>query len=205
MTKLPTPHPARGQRVPLHVQARAHTGEGAGSRRHGLSVSPGGGGGGGFPLPAQRAPSIDIPVPWQVRPPGAREIYAQGDATGFNAAGTPAVIPGSQFTLPANHVGILRSVVLSVNTMLITSALTWTFRQDGIPIEGWGQLTIFPRAAGSVAEAFGPEETFIFLPEGGVTIDVFFNVTDAAAYQAGVSYHGWSYPKAAWDQFQGLY
>lgn len=150
--------------------------------------------------------TINVPVPWVVRPPSAREINIDASGTGYNNANTPQTIAGSAFTLPADNVGIIRSVVLSVNTLLTTSLLTWTLRFNGVPVEGWAGLTIFPRNAGSFSQAFGPDETFIFVPEQ-TTIDVQIGVdaTDANTYQAGVSYHGWSYPKRVADQFATIY
>lgn len=124
--------------------------------------------------------------------------------TGFNAAGTPAVIPGSQFTIPQNHVGVIRSVTLSLNNMVATTAIAWTLFMDGTPVAGWSNLTLFPRVAGYAAVAFGPGETFIPITEGA-PLEWRVNVTDANTYQAGVSYHGWSYPKRTADGFAGLY
>lgn len=191
------------RRVPSDIPGRARGGN--------IATGPGmvPGPGGGVPIPGRPSVptpgrSIEIPVPWLVRPLGAREINVQADGTGFNLAGSPQVIPGSAFQIPPDSVGVLRSVVLSVNTILVTSQLTWTFRQNGTPIEGWGLLGIFPRAAGNASEAYGPDETFIMIHEGA-TIDVTFSVGDSAAYQAGVSYHGWSIPKRTYDKFADLY
>lgn len=158
------------------------------------------------PAPLPPARSMEVPVPWGIRPPMAREITVNASGTGFTNANTPAVIAGSAFTIPADNVGVLRSLVLSVNTLLTTSLLAWVLRFAGNPVEGWANLTVFPRNAGSVSDAYGPEETYIFVPEG-TTIDVQILVQpgDANTYQAGVAYHGWSYPKRLADQFANIY
>jgi hypothetical protein len=136
----------------------------------------------------------------------AREINIDAAGAGYNNVTTPAVIVGSAFTIPADNVGVIRSVVLNINGMLATSQLVWEFRFQGNPVEGWNALTMFPRAAGSVSIAYGPDETFIKVPLGA-TIDVQLTVNpaDGATYQAGITYHGWHYPKRLDDLFETLY
>lgn len=133
-----------------------------------------------------------------MKPPTGQDFVVSGNGAGFNAANTPAVMPGSAFQVPENRVGVIRSVVLQVNTLLLTSNLVWRLRFDQSPVPGWNALTVFPAPIASFALAFGPEETFITVPEGS-GIDVEFTVVDAAAYAAGVTYHGWHVPKELWD------
>lgn len=199
---IPRPHPHRKQGVPSDIVRRLSGGSQA-SGRGAPGIIPLPRAPGRLPAPVRR---INVPVPWVVRPPEAREINIDASDTGFNAGNTPQVIAGSAFSLPSNHVGVLRSIVLSVNTLLPTSALTWTVRFNQIDVEGWQGLTIFPRNAGSVSVAYGPDETMVMVPES-TAIDVEINVlaADANTYQAGVTYHGWSYPKRLADTFAGLY
>ena len=177
--------------VPSDIAARGRLWQGSptGRAMPGTSLVP-------FPgaATAPGAPPAEIP-PYLIRPPSANDITVNASAPGFNAANTPAVIPGSVFQLPADNVGILRSVVLSINTLLATSAVLWRFRFDGTPVQGWSQLTIFPRAVATISVAYGPDETFIFVPTAAL-IDVEFIVADANTYQAGVTYHGWYYDRA---------
>lgn len=174
-------------------------------------------GGGGFrPRPgAPPAPaggirgaelSRTIPPPSWIRPPQAAEINVNADGVGFNNATTPAPIPGAQFQVPVNNVGVIRSLVLSVNNMLATSQLLWQLLFDGRPVQGWSRLTIFPRAAGSVSVSYGPDETFIPVPDGaGIDVQVVVDPADGNTYQAGVSYHGWYYSKDLADAFDDVY
>lgn len=197
------PHPHRKQRVPSDIPSRLS----GGSQATGGGVAPGlAPGAAGRPRPAAPIRQVNVPVPWIVKPPEAREINIDASAAGFTAANTPQVIAGSAFTVPANNVGVIRSVVLNLNTMLPASLLTWTLRFDQIDVEGWQGLTIFPRNAGSVSVAYGPDETMIMIPEGNV-IDAVINVgaADGNTYQAGITYHGWSYPKRLADAFATLY
>ncbi len=195
----PGPYPARS--LPADVANPTGTGTGTSRRR----AVPGGGS-----VPMERVKpqnsAIEIPVPWLVPPEGSSEININASLAGFNAANTPAVIPGSQFALPENHVGVLRSVVVSVNTMVITSALVWRIIENGNPIQGWNNITIFPRAAASVSVAFSPDETFIRLSTGAeLSVEIVVLPADPLTYQAGVSYHGWSYPVSVADRFANLY
>lgn len=192
------------RKVPTDIPGRlSGEGQASGSSTAGgfPGAPPGGGAPGRPPAPSRQ---ITVPVPWLVRPPNAREINIGASGVGFTAANTPAVIVGSQFTTPPDNAGVLRSVVFSVNTLLVTSAITFSITFNGSPVEGWVNVPIFPRAAGSFSEAYGPDETFIFIPEQ-TGIEVSINVTDAGTYQAGCSYHGWSYPKRLADQFSTLY
>lgn len=174
--------------VPSDIAARGTATTG----REPIAFTPGGtpilptGGG-----PYAGGGALTLP-PYYVRPPVASDMNRNASGTGFTALNTPAVLPGSVFQLPPDNIGIIRSVVLSVNTLLVTSSLFWRIRFNAVPVSGWDALTVFPRAAGSVSEAYGPEETFIFVPVGG-TIDILIDVTDAGTYQAGASYHGWYY------------
>lgn len=180
-------------------------GKGAGKKGRGGFVPSGPWAGGASSAP-EPAPSQDISIapPWEVRPAMAREINVDASGTGFVSGTT--LIPGSPFTVPAQNLGIIRSVVLSLNNMLTTSAISWTLRSNGSAIEGWNQITIFPRNAGSVSVAYGPDETYIYLEEG-VTVDaqVTVGAADPNAYQAGVTLHGWTYPKRLAQLFGNLY
>lgn len=201
MKNLPRPGP---HSVPTDIVRRAR---GAGSPG---MMSTGGAPlpfpGAGRPSPSAGPGQLFAPVPWQVRPPGSREIQIDANGAGYNNVTTPAVIAGSAFPVPQENVGIIRSVTLNLNGVLATTAIQWAFRLDGVPVEGWNALTIFPRAAASVSITWGPGETYI--PIGtGQTIDVLVTVlpADGATYAAGITYHGWTYPKRLADAFSGLY
>lgn len=142
----------------------------------------------GFPLDS----------PYSVKPPSGVDFVVSGNGAALTAVNTPAVLAGSVFQIPENSVGVIRSVVLQVNTLLLTSNLLWTLRFDESAVPGWNLLTVFPAAIASFALAYGPDETYIKVPEGS-QIDVQFTVLDAAAYAAGVTYHGWFFNKELAD------
>lgn len=176
-----------------------------------MSFPAGGGGGLEFPTPAggsisTAAMSRTIPPPHWIRPPQASEVNIDTSGTGFNNATTPVVLAGSAFQIPADNVGVIRSVVLSVNNLTTTSQLVWRLRFNGVGVQGWNNLTIFPRLAASISVAYGPDETFIPIPDG-VLIDVELVVlpADGNTYQAGVSYHGWYYGKELAEAFDQVY
>lgn len=201
------PKGAKGDRavpVPTDIRGRGRQGAGIPAR---FPTA----GGSAPPRPAQQGAAMaqlsrTIPPPFQVRPPQARDITVEASATGYNNLNTPQVIAGSQFQVPTDNVGVLRSVVLSVNNLLTTSALIWAIRFNGVPVQGWNQLTVFPRNAGSVSIAYTPDETYIYVPDGAL-IDTQITVSpaDGNTYQAGIAYHGWYYDKRLADAFAGLY
>lgn len=191
--------------TPLDIQERGRKGGGSGRT-----------GGGGYPSGAQRpapppniatAPlSRTIPPPHWVRPPQALEIQVDASNTGFNNGNTPAVIPGSAFQVPTNRVGVIRSFAMSVNAMVGASRLQWDLLFDGRPVQGWNGLTIFPRPAASVTVAYGPDETYIMVPDGTeISVRITVDPADGLTYQAGVSYHGWHYGKGLQDVFDAVY
>lgn len=167
---------------------------------------PGAPGAPGRPQAPPLGRTMAVPVPWATKPAGAREINIDAFGGGFNAAASPALIPGSVFQLPADNVGVLRSITLNVNAMLTTSLLEWRFLFDGNPVEGWSNVSMFPRNAGYAGSAYGPDETFIDIPAGAIiSVQIIVDPADANTYQAGVTYHGWSYPKRLADRFATLY
>lgn len=164
-----------------------------------------GGGTGGFRYPGAPAPppgappggaggglSIRPTSPLLDRPPQGTDFYRRGYEPAATAGTTPAVLPGSAYELPSNEAGVIRSLVLTVNTLLLTSELTWRLRFNGSPVAGWNQLQVVPGAVAYFATSFGPDETQIPVPPGA-TIDIQVVVADAAAYAIGATYHGWHF------------
>lgn len=169
----------RGAGVPHDIAYRLQPGGGSPGR---------GAGAGGGRGPQQ----YSVAPPYVERPTTARDFYMNGTQTARVIANTPSEFPGS-FTVPANNLGVIRSVSILANSLLITSNILWTLRYNGTAVEGWNQLTIAPRAAGSIEVSFVPQETFIPVPEGSrISWDV--TVVDAGTYQVSVTTHGWFYP-----------
>lgn len=155
------------------------------SRFQGARVGGAGGGGAG-------GGGYSVAPPYVERPTTAKDFFMSGTQTGRVIANTPSEFPGS-FTVPSNNVGVIRSVSILANSLLITSEILWTLRFNGTAVEGWNLLTITPRAAGSIEVSFTPQETFIPVPEGSrISWDV--RVVDAGTYQVSVTTHGWFYP-----------
>lgn len=184
--------------TPLDIEARPRPGRGA----------PGGGAPGGalrIPVPGGGGvqPFI-LASPTVERPPSASDFNTFDTLAARTAANTPALFPAAQVTLPPGQVGVIRSFLLLANSLLVTSDIRWTLLFNNSPVVGWANLTINPRAAGSVEIAWTPEETYIPVPEAA-TIDWRVRVNDGGTYQVSVAMHGWFYPssldvaaRAAW-------
>lgn len=147
-----------------------------------------------------------VPPPHWIRPPSASEIQNDVSGTGFNNTNTPAILPGSVTVIPTDNVGWIRSLTVSINNLTATSAVIWQLRFNGNPVQGWNALTVFPRLAASVSQAWGGDETFIPVPDGS-TIEVWIIVqpADGNTYQLGAAYHGWYYDKGLAEAFADLY
>jgi len=106
--------------------------------------------------------------------------------------------------VPPNNVGVVRSVTLGVNNMLVSTNVIFRLRFDQVPVTGWERLVIFPRAATSVVESFGPDETYELTDEGSL-VDIEVQVVDAGTYQIGVGLSGWYYSKRLNQVLTDLY
>lgn len=169
-----------GGRLPLDIEARPRPGR--------TARWAGGGGGGGY-----GAPAFVIGAPYVEKPPGARDFNLFSTLAARTSVNTPALFPTAQFQIPAGNVGVIRAVSLLVNNLLVTSDVRFDLLFNESAVVGWNNLTVNPRAAGSVEVSWTPEETFIMIPEGSV-IDWRVRVIDAGTYQVSVGYHGWFYP-----------
>lgn len=158
---------------------------------------------GGASMPARRPPDVNVQIlpPSIYKPPRGTDFILNGNAAALTAANTPQELGGSfPFTLPSGSVGVVRSLVLQVNQLLATSDLRWRLKINSSPVSGWNDLTVFPRAAASFSLAYGPEETFIEVPEAArLSLEV--EVLDAGTYTMGASLHGWYYNQAYEETF----
>lgn len=157
-----------------------------------------GGAGGAYGAHGGGAVGILTPIlapPWVWKPPQATDFNVFATLTGLDTANTtpPAEFPASVFNVPGGNIAVIRSVSILANNLLVSSNLRWTLLVNSTPTTGWTQLTINPRAAGSVEVSWTPEETFIAIPEGS-RISWVVQVLDGGTYQLSVSYHGWFYP-----------
>lgn len=138
--------------------------------------------------PAPPPPTLSLP-PWtQVRPPEASDFTAFGRLAGL-ALGASTPIPGSEFTVPANNVGVIRSLTFDVNNLTPSDELVFRLRFDRNPVEGW-EIEIFPRNAATITVSFGPDETYPVTPAGAI-VDVTGQITAGGPLDVGASFHGW--------------
>lgn len=146
--------------------------------------------------------SFVVALPSVDKPPQASDFNMFGTLAARTSANTPAEI--AAFQIPPNTVGSIRSISVLANALLVTSDIIWTLKYNDVAVQGWNELTINPRAAGSVEVSWVPEETFIWVPEGSrISFDV--TVRDAGTYQLSVSAHGWFYSSALANIAQSAY
>lgn len=171
--------------APADVTHRLRGGAAAGYAAGGYEVS----------VPGQGAPraAFVVNLPTVDKPPTATDFNTFGTAAGLTALNTPAEL--AAFQVPANSVGVIRSISILANALLTTSDIIWTLRFNGVAVSGWDALTINPRAASSVEVSWVPEETFILVPEGS-RISFEATVRDGGTYQLSVGFHGWFFSTA---------
>ena len=127
-------------------------------------------------------------------PPGSLDFQRTGRST-VNGPTTTVILGNTTFTLPRGSAGYIRSITFDVNAISVTTDITFTLLFNQAPVPGWQNLSLFPRAASSASLAYGPEETFIWVPDGQ-TVSIEATVTDAASYLIGGQYHGWHFSKS---------
>lgn len=126
-------------------------------------------------------------------------------AQDFSASANQSVGPGpttvviATFVIPRGSIGVIRSIVFNINNMLATTIVSLAFTINEAPAPGWS-YNIFPRAAASVAVSFGPEETFIKIPDGSLC-GFQVTVTDAGTYLVGGTFHGWHFSKSVAQEY----
>lgn len=157
----------------------------------GFRADPGAARGPGGYGPPPPPPSYVVGLPTQDRPTAARDFQLFSTLTGLDLAAGPTPFPDT-VQLPGDQVGVIRSISILANSLLVTSDILYTLRFNQTPVAGWNRLTINPRAAGSVEVSWPPQETAIPVP-AGAKIDVVARVLDGGTYQVSVALHGWWY------------
>lgn len=154
-----------------------------------LPVRPGGSAIAAAPEPGPNAVELD---PFLFPPPNSTPINV---AVNTATAGAGQIIPNvAAYTVPNNCYGVISSIDLLLDSILISSSVLWTFMLNGRPLSGFSPLTILGRnGAASVSKSWaGPLR--ILIPLGG-TFSVQIQNVDGAPYTAGTSYYGWFVPQ----------
>ena len=126
-------------------------------------------------------------------------------AQDFSASASQAVGPGpvvatiANFTIPRGSVGVVRSIVFNINNMLATTIVSLALTLNQGVASGWS-YNVFPRAAASVALSFGPEETYIKVPDGSL-VGFLVTLTDGGTYLIGGTFHGWHFSKSVAEEY----
>lgn len=125
-----------------------------------------------------------------VPPPTALDFNASANR---NFGPGPATATIATFRIPRGSIGVVRSLSFQINNMLVTTIINFSLTINEAPVPGW-TYSIFPRAAANVVVSFGPEETFIKVPDGSL---IGFQVTrqDAGTNLVGGLFHGWHFSK----------
>lgn len=164
---------------------------------NGRGASPGGVGGLVYPPDvAQHVEDVgrelSVPLP---------EVYPIPDAHVFNAECQQAsnaiqtfVIPFiPAVVIPALNQGIMTGFSIYVQNMLAASNITWTLLANGVPVQGYSGITIFPGVSPRAANTFDAPVRFV----GETTLTVSITNGDGGAYLLGAAISGWFWPQAS--------
>jgi len=101
---------------------------------------------------------------------------------------------GVTFEIPDSNYGVISSIDLLLDSILITSNVLWTIFVNGMPVPGFAPLTILGRnGAASVSKSW-PGPLRIVIPLGG-QVSVQIVDVDGAPYTAGTQLYGWQLPQ----------
>lgn len=127
------------------------------------------------------------------------EVYPIPSAVEFNtsvskatAAAETNIDIGLTVQLPESNIGIVRGVTIEITDMLTTTNVTWSMLFNGAPVPGYNNLSIFPRSAPFVSNAF---DSFVRVPQG-VKITFNYTNTDGGTYTIGAAVSGWFWPQS---------
>jgi hypothetical protein len=161
-----------------------------GNASRAIPVRPGGSAIAAANEPGPNAVELD---PFLYPPPNsiAINIAVNQPISGIGGVFTPAA---ALFQLPPNYYGVISTIDLLLDSILISSNVLWSFLINGVPAPGFAPLTILGRnGAASVSKSWaGPLR--LVIPKGG-TFGVTIVDVDGAAYTAGTSYYGWMFPQ----------
>lgn len=143
-------------------------------------------------IPAQGLDvELSVELPTYQRPMTGTDFQLFNSRAGNTAANTPFTFVNT-FQLPSGSRGAIKSISILANALLLTSDIRWALLFNDVPVPGWNNLTINPRAAGSVEISWGPDECAIPIPEGA-TVGMRVRVLDGGTYQLGAQCGGWFY------------
>lgn len=163
-------------------------------------VTPVAGSVGSIPYPPDVAQHIEnigrqlsVPLP---------EVYPIPDAHVFNAEGQVAS-PGAQqninipllplVQIPTGNLGVMTSFSIYVQNMLATTNITWTLLANGVAVQGYTGITIFPGVSPRAANTFDIPVRFT----GEQNLTIVFTNTDGGAYLIGAAISGWFWPTSS--------
>lgn len=129
------------------------------------------------------------------------ELYPPDQATGFVlfdsqpvvGLGSNTTFPNFALTLPFDQAGVINALTISIDGILISTAVTFALIINGAGVQGYNQLQILPRnGAAFVSLTFGPQLR-ILVPPGGA-VQAIGNNVDGASYTLGIQAQGWFWP-----------
>lgn len=122
-------------------------------------------------------------------------------STPINLAANVAIVgagvrfdAGTTLVIPKNCYGVISTIDLLLDSILITSNVLWTLLVNGFAVPGFAPITILGRnGAASVSKSW-PGPLRILIPLGGQVSMTIQNV-DGAPYTAGTQLYGWFFPQ----------
>ncbi len=148
-------------------------------------------GGGSVLSSAQPAPGTIVLPPQDFMPVDATPFFLSAETAivGPNVASSPAAL---QLRIPLDQIGWVKSIEIMLDGIVITSNVLWRLSIDGVPVQGFSNLTILGRnGAASVSRTFDPVTAQI---PPGTTLGVTMTVVDGGSYTVGAQLRGWYYP-----------
>lgn len=140
--------------------------------------------------PAQVSRQLAAYYPEQYPIPDARIFAVEGDATTAVAQNNVQIPLNAQAVIPPNVMGIVKSLTFQIDNMLITTNVVFTLLYNLVPVQGYNNIKLFPRAAPYVGLEYDTPFRFV----GPGTFTCTFSNLDGGTYTVGVNFDGFYWP-----------
>jgi len=139
------------------------------------------------PLPIVGA----YPPMWEVRPPGAQDLYGTGRATLLGVAGdVQTIVPAPAFTILPAYEGVISELRMAVTLPTFGTLIQFSLLINDAPVLGWTNLT--PPDVAAALVAITREGPLQLQPGDNLTVRV-VNVNGTGPFNVQADLTGWQY------------
>lgn len=143
--------------------------------------------------------SAQVPPFWEFKPPSGVDFYASMTGTLAAAVGATLLLDpsvngnpiGPVIRLTPDYEGVVQTVNIFIDAITTAWNASFSLLANGAPVQGWANLTSFPRNANSINIPFnGPLQ----IPPNTLLQVLVTNNAATGPWTVGAQVAGWSWP-----------